>query len=121
MRASKPSDPLDVDPTVNEILTLKPCFAQKPLPPLQGLSAKFLSTVGSPSKGTGDMLARLYLSLACILVVVVLNSGKNNYLSAIQHDFSMQKCTYISIGVLYPGYRGSLITTHKFGYDRFPP
>jgi hypothetical protein len=26
-----------------------------------------------------------------------------------------------NVGVLYPGYRGSLVTTEKSGYDRFTP
>jgi hypothetical protein len=25
------------------------------------------------------------------------------------------------VGVLYPEYHGSLVTTHNSGYDRFPP
>jgi hypothetical protein len=25
------------------------------------------------------------------------------------------------VGVLYPGYHGSLVTTQKSGYNRFPP
>jgi hypothetical protein len=25
------------------------------------------------------------------------------------------------VGVKYPGYRGSPVTTQNFGYDRFPP
>jgi hypothetical protein len=28
---------------------------------------------------------------------------------------------YAHVGEKYPGYHGSLITTQKFGYDRFPP
>jgi hypothetical protein len=48
---------------------------------------------------------------------MTLNSKEQNSQGAIHILTSVTKF----VGILYPGYRVSLVTTHKSGYDQFPP